>query len=353
MMNDSQWKNDSDCSVVVQLPLSNLPPILVRPFTCIFVALAICATLFNSIAFILYFKKKQLRQKRSAKLLLSLATSDLLVGVLVAPISIAQTLTQIKSKCHFINTVARGSHIIMVLTLMIMCTITLEFYLKVVKHNIYQKVLTPCRFKALNFAPWIFSTLILVTGKFSMLAWVWIVNAFCLFIFLTIYIIYWKIHVYLKNRGRFWRTGEHSETLIQIHKQNKKSTRTILLIVVGVTFCSITAYTSMIIHLLNQYQIGEIPWLQIWRKYYLGILGNILQQSNSIVNPILYFCRSTDFSKALKGVSLGSRNSSVVSRSEGFQGHRRGRSVNTGTDVSIPYRSKLSTIFEDMEPQNK
>ena len=353
MMNDSQWKNDSDCSVVVQLPLSNLPPMLVRPFTCIFAALAICATLFNSIAFILYFKKKQLRQKRSAKLLLSLATSDLLVGVLVAPISIAQILMPVRSKCHFINKMARGSHIVMILTLMIMCTITLELYLKVVKRNLYYNVLTTCRFKALMSAPWVFSAFIVVIGKWSMLTLVWILNLLCLFIFPTIYIIYWKICAYLKNRQKHWSREAHSVILIAIQKQNKKSTRTLLLIVVGVTFCSITAYISIIIFLLNHYRIGEISWLDTWRKYHLGIVGNILLQSNSIMNPILYFCRSTDFSKALKEAIFRTKNSLVVGRSEESRGLKRGCSVNTATNVSIPNHCKLPTIFEDIEPQNK
>ena len=238
----------------------------------------------------------------------------------------------------------------MVLTLMIMCTITIELYLKVVKHNIYQEVLTPCRFKVFMSAPWIFSALILVIGKFSMLAWLWIVNLLCLFIFPTIYIIYWKVCAYLKNRERYWSAEEYSETLIAIHKQNKKSTRTILLIVVAVTFCSITAYTSMIIRLLDHHQIGEISLLNTWRKHHLGILGMILLQSNSIMNPILYFCRVPDFSKALKEAISGSRGSSAVSQSEGSQGHKKGRSVNTGTKV---YGSELLTICEDIEPQNK
>ena len=310
-MNVSQSINMSVCPKLIQLPLSKLEPQLVTPLVCIFLTLTVSATLLNSMTFILYFKKSQLRKKRSVKLLLSLAASDLMVGVLVSPISIAQTLKQLSSPCHYINRIARGCQIIMILTVVIMCTITLEQYLNIVRHNIYHKVLPSCRFKLFLSAPWIFSISLLVFGSFSNLAGLWTVVFTWFIMFVTIFVIYWKIHIHLQNRQKSWNSQEHSNVLITIHKQNKKSTKMMLRIVTGVIICSITGYCSMVVILLDHYQVAGLPWLKTWRKYPVAIIANILQQSNSIVNPVLYYCRSTDFSKALKELVTELKNSTA------------------------------------------
>ena len=96
------------CSQLVQRPLTNLEKTLVPYFLLIFFTIAISATVLNSTIFILYFKNSQFKRKRSVKLLLSLSVSDLSVGIIVAPISIAQILTKNIPNCHFINFIARA-----------------------------------------------------------------------------------------------------------------------------------------------------------------------------------------------------------------------------------------------------
>ena len=289
-----------ECSKLAQLPLNNLKKPLDIPLFFIFCAIAACATVLNSMTLILCCKNTHLRRKRSVKLLLSLAASDLSVGVFVAPISITQILWQDIPRCHFINIIARSSHLIMMITLLIMCNITLEQYLKIVKHDVYHEVLTSLRFKAFLAAPWIITFLLLLIAAISSVTTVWIVVVSWFSLFVVIFATYWKIHAHLQNRQKYWRKEEHSNIVTAINKQNRKITRMMLIIAVGVSVCSIAGYCSKVLHLLEHYQVGDIPWLKTWRQYHMGTIANILQQSNSVLNPILFYCRSSEFSKASK-----------------------------------------------------
>ena len=332
----------NDCLRLAQLPLNNLEESLMIPFLFTFSSISVISTLLNLTTFILYFKSAHLKGKRSIKLLLSLAVSDLLVGMVVAPVSIAQILLKNISQCHFINIIAKASHIILILVLMIMCTITLEQYLKIVKQDVYQQVLTSCRFKVFLAAPWIISSLVLVIGVISSVTAVLIVVVAWLILFFIIFLMYWRIYIHLQNRQKLWNIEENSHVLAAIHKQNKRSTTMMLLLVMGIAFCYILGYSSKAVHVLEYYQIGEFPWLHTWRKYYLGITANILQQSNSILNPILYNCRSTEFSKALKEIAVKVKNA-ICCRSGTSSKTSKRDTVRLGTVSSyIQESSKLS-----------
>ena len=299
--NDSHLAmNDSNeiqiyCNYRLQLPLSTLKPHLVTPFLTIFFVLTFTSTSLNTLVFTLLFKNKQMRQKRHIQLLLCLSASDLLVGALVSPTSIAQILVGTGSGQCFVNRIAGGAHILMATANLIITTISFDRYTLIVHNKSYYNILNSRRFSCMLALPWVVSLVLILLAIFYRTYFMWCQLLLSISTYICFITSYWKIHAHLSQREHYWGQAERSNILAINRRRNKRATHIMATIIIATLSCSGLLFLSIGVYLLDYYGIGGIEWLKTWRHFYLGVLGNILLQSNSTFNPILYISISKEF----------------------------------------------------------
>lgn len=301
--------NVTGCQNVLIKPLSTLEGKEIIAFLLIvYLILAFSSALLNSMTLFIFFKSSQMKGTRNVKFQLSLAASSLLVGIYVAPIKMTTLLARSVSTETLIifGRISDSTNLVMFTTLVIMCTIILEQYLKITRLDVYYKLLTSCRFNILLALPWIIFLILSIAVNF-----IYKVSSLTTFIMVTwvivliaIPILYWKIHAHLKKREKLWHGGESLRILVAIKKQNKKSRRMMMYIIITIFICYTAGALTMVVHAVTCL-IG-LPWLQRWKSKGLGIATVILLQSNAIVYPMLYHSRSNEFSKALRKIIVNS-----------------------------------------------
>ena len=296
IMNKSE-EIQSYCSYRQQLPLSTLRPKLVGPFLAIFIVLTFTSTSMNSFVFTFLFRNKKMRNKRHVQLLLCLSVSDLLVGILVSPASIAQVIIGDGPAQCLINRLAGSAHILMSTRCLIITTISLDRYLLIARNASYHVIMTSKRFSIALALPWILSFVLLILAILKRKYFVWCQLVLATGTCICFVVSYWKIQLHLTQHELYWELQNQNNPIAVNRRQNKRSTKIMAAIIIVTLLCSVMIFLTLIVNLLDYYHIFGLQWIKTWRRFYLGIIGNVLLQSNSTLNPILYICISKEFQK--------------------------------------------------------
>ena len=351
-MNGSE-EGEIYCGYRLQLPLSTLKPQFITPFLSIFSILTFTSTFLNLLVFTLLVKNRQMRQKRHIKLLLCLSVSDLLVGSLVSPTSMAQIMVGSGSAQCVVNRIAGGVQILMATANLIITTISFDRYILIVHDNSYYDIITSKRFSCILAMPWVASFFLVLLAIFSRTSFMWCQLVLTISTYICFVSSYWKIQAHLSQHELYWAHPTHTNIR---RRRNKRTTHIMAAIIIATLSCSALASLSLVVYLLDFYGIGGIEWLKTWRQFYLGVIGNILLQSNSTFNPILYICISKEFKKMLlktlrpkKHKVKSARNTRITIASQGPATLFSYSSVIKGDAKMVSMQGRINEHFEEEE----
>ena len=263
------------------MPISHLPKNQKAVFAAIFGFNAVVASFLNIGMLTLFIKTPSLRNKSDLHLL-SLIIGDIIVGVLLSPITVKKILTENYQIC-FVNMLGA----LVSVSGVSIVVITYDRCVRIWKGLRYDKYMTRKRFCFLISCPWL-SPLIVYSAKLiSIECLTWAILSAYMLLFSSIIGSYLKIVGVLRSRldAKFSNT-----TRAAIQRQNNRSIRLICLI--GITFILMTSGMLLIRIFLTCH--FYLPGGFIWFKKYessIRAFGQMLFQINSLINPILYYTK--------------------------------------------------------------
>ena len=177
-------------------------PVLVA--NCVFNGFLCYTTIILNIVTIHAIRKTALLPKPLRTLLLSLAASDVGVGLLVQPLYISTLVSRLNKKridCIFYKKFLAAINFFCISSLLNVVTISVDRFLAVHLHLRYQELVTHKRVIAAVMSIWLFSTIISSSAFYDSLLIisqvVWFVNmTVCL---ILVVIVYWRIYKVLKR----------------------------------------------------------------------------------------------------------------------------------------------------------
>ena len=177
-------------------------PVLVA--NCVFNGFLCYTTIILNIVTIHAIRKTALLPKPLRTLLLSLAASDVGVGLLVQPLYISTLVGRLNKKridCIFYKKFLAAINFFCISSLLNVVTISVDRFLAVHLHLRYQELVTHKRVIAAVISIWLFSTIISSSAFYDSLLIisqvVWFVNmTVCL---ILVVIVYWRIYKVLKR----------------------------------------------------------------------------------------------------------------------------------------------------------
>ena len=325
----------SNSTIQCQQPLQIRVPQSKKPFiVAIFGSIALTATCFNVMVFIVYFRTRSL-SKPCNKLLLSLALIDLLVGLIVAPISIRNLF--VADACLRIA-LQKVYQFLICVSCVTLCNISYDRYLFFTKPGLYADIMRGFRLRCTIAMPWS-STLILMTAsllpekvKF------WIAVMVILVGYLFYFTCYTFIYKRLMARMRLWQSREEGSHTQMILKETQRSMHLILLLIICNFICTFPWFLCLLFFLLSQYSLVNTKQLE--KEYMFLLIGVICMQLKSAINPIIYFAVSKDFFTALQRIVRsqirpGTGNQSTANSSAQIYCNRQNRRSEATVAINV------------------
>ena len=264
------------------MPISHLPKNQKVVFAALFGFNAVVASFLNIGMLTLFIKTPSLRNKSDFHLL-SLIISDVIVGVILSPITVKKILTENYQICFVNNLEALVS-----VSGVAIVVITYDRYVHIWKGLRYDEYMTRRRFCFLVSCPW-FSPLIFFLAKLiSVECYTWAILLAYMLLYSSIIGSYLKIVGFI--RSRLHAGCVSNTTRARIQRQNKRSIRLICL----VSITSILMTTGMLLVRIfltcHLYLPGGFIWFKK-NESSIRAFGQLLFQMNSLINPMLYYTK--------------------------------------------------------------
>ena len=253
---------------------------------------SLVASLLNITVLILFTKVRSLNNKSNYHIL-SLVIGDAIIGLILSPISFIQVSSKNFHNC-FVNKL--GSFLVSLLGVSAFTVISIAYdrYINLTELERYDIFMTKRRFLVLLLFPWC-TPLILVFGNFSgkeIFTWM-IILIYFFHYFLLIY-SYSKIATAL--RGRSITVVANAGVVL---RQNEKSIRFISLLIGVFLFLSSGIAIYRILTVIDLYLPNGLRWYRKNEAFILAT-GQLLFQTNSVCNPMLYFIKHSDIKQAFR-----------------------------------------------------
>ena len=285
------------------MPLLKLDIEESRPFAVILSIASATSIIFNIAIIVLFVKIRNLRTT-SNKLLISLAVSDLCVGAIISPLSIAQLVKgKTHPECSTLHILSIYTLPFLAVTELIICTIALDRYLKITKVAKYHSIMKGYRLNLLILGPWLFPILLILIGSRNKAAANIVVSILFLVGYTCIFLSYRKIYCYIKLRQHNFGSSLSISHIESMLKQNKKVIALIWAVSISALSCGTPSFIYRWVLLVEHYKVGDMVWVQ-QRIHLFGATATTMLQLNSAINPLLYFWLSQEFRKAIKQLIL-------------------------------------------------
>lgn len=262
-------------------------------FVITFCILSILASLGNTIVLYLFIRYKRLRTSTN-RFLVSLAIGDLLLGVVLAPVSIAQLLIPPYRQNCAVNILGNFLTTLMAISGVTLGCIAYDRYLHVKSTEMYRQKMTRCKLNLMIILPWFTPLILLITKMFDA-----IVNTVTVLVLMTsVYTVllysYSKLMVLVKNRIR---RGDISIDSIQV--RNRNITNCIGWIVLVAIICTVPVFLNRVCLLI--YLTSKKSWTvyENWQPLIFAV-SHTFFVLNSCINPILYFWKHAGFRNRFK-----------------------------------------------------
>ena len=264
------------------MPISHLPKNQKAVFATLFVFIAVVASFLNIGMLTLFIKTPSLGNKSHFHLL-SLIIGDVIVGVLLSPITVKKILIENYQNCfvNYFGPLVSVSGVAIVV-------ITYDRYVHIWKGLRYDGYMTKKRFSFLISCTWLSPLIFFLAKLISKECLTWTILLAYMLLFSSIIGSYLKIVGVLRSRLHAECGCITTRALIQ--RQNKRSVRLICL--VGITFILMTSGMLLIrIFMTCHYYLpGGFIWFKK-NESSIRAFGKLLFQMNSLINPILYYTK--------------------------------------------------------------
>lgn len=255
--------------------------------------ISITATLANLLVLVTVWRNSCLHSP-STTLLLSLALSDLSVGVIAEPVYIGLKVVRFKndlSSCTLMNVNVIMSTFLVGVTLFTLTAISVDRYSAIYLHLRYQEVVTDRRVKIVVVSLWIASAL-------QSLAWMYGIHAFmslslssgvvCLVIISIVWIKTYQVvrHHQVQIQEQFHAQGTQQFNMARF----KKTAISTLIILLAALLCYLPYFISVIFMAVD---LTNYNYMVVQFTYIFVLL-------NSSLNPLIYCWRRRDIGAAAK-----------------------------------------------------
>ena len=262
--------------------ISNLPKNQKAVFAALFGFNAIAASFLNICLLILFLKTPTLRNKSDFHLL-SLVIGDVIVGVIISPITVKKILTE-----NYQNCLVNNLGVLVSVSGVSIIVITYDRYVHIWKGLHYDEYMTRTRFCFLISCPWLSPLIFFLAKLISAECLTWAILLAYMLLSSSIIGSYLKIVGCI--RSRLHAACVSNTTRARIQRQNKRSIRLICL--VGITFILMTSGMLLIRIFLtcHFYLPGGFIWFKK-NESSIRAFGQMSFQMNSLINPMLYYTK--------------------------------------------------------------
>ena len=300
-------ENECELFFGTSTDVEDFRPVLVA--NCVFNGFLCYTTIILNIVTIHAIRKTTLLPKPLRTLLLSLAASDVGVGLLVQPLYISTLVSRLNKKridCISYKKLLAAINFFCISSLFNVVTISVDRFLAVHLHLRYQELVTHKRVIAAVISIWLFSTIISSSVFYDSLLIisqvVWFVNiTVCL---ILVVIVYWRIYIVLKRHKNQIRglqiqevqQGVQNGDLSNFLKLRKSALGTFYVCVVFM-ICYLPSY--ILSFLLMARLLSPIS------LYEALIYTTTLFFLNSSLNPVIYCWKMGPIRRTLMDIMRG------------------------------------------------
>ena len=301
--------------------MSSLEPPLTTIFGVMFILTSFIASIANSLVLFVLWKPGS-KITSSTKILTSLAVSDLLVGMILSPLTCWQVLSTSLRDCN-IDYIRR--YFVVFLTgssVLTLAMISYDRYTLLTKLTNYNKYITKRKVIAFFVFAWLVPAVIPVLQLkiFGTVAYLVAVTIIFFGPLLVLICSYYFILRVIHRQERTLRTydlevGAVSEDninkgtsknsfhqIILTERKKRKERKQIALaksvtvLIICYTLCLMPSNAWMMFHLLNS-KYKFLDW-KVFHAWY--IISTLATQLNSCINPVIYFLKNPEFRKRAK-----------------------------------------------------
>lgn len=321
--------------------MSILHPPITYIYAVFFIVGCIVAVLGNILALIIIIRFPS--RSRSTKMLIPLTLSDLLVGIIVLPITIYQVLHYDNlDNCAYDYTRVYCSAFFQGASVLTLAIIAFDRYLLMTKMKTYQKARTKNVMLVLIIVAWLIPGLIPILRWVNKAAYLASISTIFIVPFITLLVCYSFITKALKEqqaRLRKYKTESNQQSIISSENQNQieqsstssemqskqsnilkdsngeklkrqlmtksqinskkshiKVAKSVALLLIAYFFCTIPLITWLILDLINiKYQ-----FMTSYAHQNLYLFAMVLIAYNSAINPLIYFWKNPDTRKGFR-----------------------------------------------------
>lgn len=267
------------------------------------IVMACIAVIGNTLVIMAICRTKELRSN-SNTLILFLAITDQLVGVLVQPLFITFeliTILKMETNCNVVVVYTLTRALCSILSLTMVLLISLERSLVIFKALQYSTMVSKGRLLILVCIIWIFWTLIVSSRLFGMKTKHFriLVSSVIIICHISTGITYLRIQrlasKHLKNIKAQFSSADNRNTFTRHYTENKALRTTMI-----ITGCVFVCYAPLIGVLVANIAMG--PSLSASTSHIMFTWADTMVFLNSSLNPLIYCLRNAEFRRGIKNV---------------------------------------------------
>ena len=256
------------------------------------IILGVIGSILNSLLIIAYAKNSRLRSLPSM-MLITIASSDVLISTLVEPLFAARLIMEVLGTpyCPLWTTCRLVTYFSCGVSLLTIAIMSIERFITLAYPYRHHVILTPTRLKIIVIATWltlfalVVSNLRIVPQSILLLIGA-VLNLFSLAVVIGIWV--WIHRLLRKHKNTIWTMQTPSDEPCRNRKKVFRNTKTTYIVVASVLLCYFPALLLMGYFALSE-SVGFVaaflvdPWLET------------LMFSNAVINPLLVLYRNRDF----------------------------------------------------------
>lgn len=234
---------------------------------------------------------KNIKGTPSSTLILSLAISDLMVGILFGPLTgFWFVYFAVTKQSPFSVTVLAVNSVLVAVSVFVLLTLSLDRYIAVTTPLQYSRRVTKKRARIVSICIWCYSTMLgvlvaFLRNKFQLYGL--IVSAHIMLTFLALVVLNIIVILSVRKQGRFLKRANTSSVnvnaLRSVYERERKVTRAVF-IVIAAFQASFWPYIIISILLYECHACRGYVKLLAWLYHLAAVIVNV----NSLVNPFLY-----------------------------------------------------------------
>ncbi|XP_057293675.1 5-hydroxytryptamine receptor 4-like [Hydractinia symbiolongicarpus] len=296
----------TDANSTCQFRMSLLHEPLVTVFGVLFSFIAVATVLGNIL--VLAVLRLGINGKKSNHILTSLAISDLLVGLILAPLTSWQLITRNLHNCEVEAVRVYFTAFLICTSLLTVALIALDRYILLTKLGHYRRCMTSKRTSILILFAWLIpgiAPLLRFVGKYTYLS---ILILICFGSFLLLILSYYYLTKAVREKEKtlnshrrdsricFHLDSRRSKKQRAREKAHIKLAKIVIIIVMCHFFCLISTNIWIAFDLLKVAYSFISPLTH--QCLYLAAL--VTSQINSCLNPVIYFLKNPEFRRGFR-----------------------------------------------------